>query len=526
MKHIILYLSFTISLFTINAQNISEHFFGQNAWMPSWYFNGKLDKIWQEAEPANFEIIRIGGIEYEDNFDAHIDDYIRFIDSIRIVCNAEPLLQVPRTYTTQQTNDLYDYINVTHNRNVKLWSIGNEPDTHNPNTSTEIKDFFISIAKALKDKDENLIIIGPDYANYWVWVGDQYDAGQTTYSNFINDVGLEMNTAQTAYLLDVFAFHNYIGYTVDAVIDGQDLERVIDKVKTTLTTVNNQRTLGLKNKANWAIGEFNISNDGSDKRQRWSFYAGQYFAMVYGVGMKKEADFICPWSLIEGEYLMDTDLSMFENEANSFKPRSTFYHVKMLTDNRRSNYMTSTSSNNLVKTVGMKDSNGSVLMVLNTSESNSFMTTIKLDNGTTSVNQLIINADAGLNISYTEEIPANTTITFVFNNNGEFVKKYTYDKLNAENCEEPIVTYANPPLSILNKKMSSSIFPNPVQNELSIQTEGSTDVIITNFNGEIVLKQTNVTNKTKLDLSKISNGIYFITLLEDDNVSTLKLIKN
>lgn len=527
MQKINLSILLTFSLLLVNGQQISDHFFGQNAWMPSWFYNGKLDTIWQKAKPANFEIIRIGGIEYEDNFDAHIDDFIRFMDSIKITCRAEPILQIPRNYSVQQTQDLYNYINVTHNKKVKYWAIGNEPDSHNPNTLAEIQDYFIPIAKALKDKNDTLVIIGPDYANYWVHVGDQYDAGQTTYSRFINGVGLEMNTAQTAYLLDVFAFHNYIGYTVDATLGGQDLERVVTKVKATLSQINIKRTLGLKNKATWAIGEFNISSDGSAKRQRWSFYAGQYFAMVYGVGMKNEAAFICPWSLIEGEYRKGSDLSMFENEANGFKPRSTFYHVKMLTDNRFNNYMTSTTSNSLVKSVGMKDETGSMLMVMNTSESINFATSIKLDLGPANSNELIIKADAGFNLSYTEIIPASTTITFVFDNEGKLVKRYKYNKFDADNFREPSVTFITNTNIDLNMKTSIGVYPVPTKGLLNItgnENQNSILIDVYDITGNVFLSQQIEGNQ--LDISHLPNGLYVIKIKLSADSYTITVIKN
>ena len=504
------------------SQPISPNFFGQNAWMPSWYYNGNLDNIWQKAKPANFEIIRIGGIEYEENFDNHINDYLRFIDSIRVTCGAEPILQILRTYTVQQVQDLYELVNVTRNNNVRYWCIGNEPDSHKPNTPGEIVNYFIRIAKALKDKDNSLIVIGPDYANYWVHPGDQYDSGKTTYSTFINAVGMEMNTAKTAYLLDVFCFHNYIGYTVDPLIDNQDLERVVDNTKITLNAINKKRIAGIANKASWAIGEINIANDGSARRTPWSFYAGQYFAMIYGVGMKKEASFICPWSLTEGEWRKATDMSMFENKAKNFAPRSTFQHLKMLTDNRKANYMKSTSSSGFLKSVGMKDASGSTLMIMNTDEKLAYKTTIKLDLANISPTEFEVKADAGLAIELVEAIPANATITMVFDESGKLLKRITYTKADADSYREPSITTGL--FNQIEFSPDDNLIVYPTLTNGLLMIKQSSDRMINSIHVyDISGKEYSVMriNKNQLDISSLKNGFYLLKIETEKDIQQM-----
>ena len=55
---------------------------------------------------------------------------IQLIDGVRSA-GAEPIVQVPHDYTTQQTIDYLNYLNGTMNRGIKLWCIGNEPDNNN-----------------------------------------------------------------------------------------------------------------------------------------------------------------------------------------------------------------------------------------------------------------------------------------------------------------------------------------------------------------------------------------------------------
>ncbi|MDA3929450.1 MAG: T9SS type A sorting domain-containing protein [Prolixibacteraceae bacterium] len=509
------------------SQSISPTLFGQNAWMPSWYYNGKLDAIWQKAKPANFEIIRIGGIDYEDNFDEHIDDFIRFIDSIKFTCNAEPILQVPRNYTIEQTNTLYQLINETNSKAVKYWSIGNEPDYHNPNTLSEISEYFIRIAKTLKDKNDSIVVIGPDYANYWIHPGDQWDAGKTVYSDFINAVGMEMNSDSTAYLLDVFSFHNYVGYTIDDNIDNQNIKQLVNNIQSTLTQINNKREVGRANKASWGIGEFNINQNNDSRRKPWSFYAGQYLAMVYGFGMEKEAAFICPWSLIEGEYRKSTDLSMFENEANNFTPRSSFWHTKMLTDYRRDNFMQSSSSEQLIKTIGMKDETGSTLMIMNTDETQGYSTQIKLNMDSGIPDELNINMNAAFDFEYHDWIPANSTTTLVFDSEGQFARKIIYTKTDADQYNAPIEADLIPTAINTPIKYDLSFFYNHPSNSLIFKGSLASElkqITIFDINGRSIIQ--NETNGDELDLTFLEKGVYLISINHCGSVTRGKFVKH
>ena len=337
---------------------------------------------------------------------------------------------------------------------------------------------------------------------------------------------MEMNTRQTAYLLDIFTFHNYVGYTIDKVNDNQDIERVLDNINITLKEINAKRTKGLKNKASWGIGEFNISSDGSQQRNRWSFYTGQYFAMIFGAGMKKEAAYITPWSLIEGEYRKSSDLSMFENAANQYKPRSTFYHTKMLSDNYRENYMNTTSTQGAVKTIGMKDENGFTLMVMNTSENTLYKTKISLDIKSGISDELAIKADGGINIEHSTQIPANSTNTFIFDNQGHFVKKITYTKSDTDSFKPP--TESTDPLlgsETLNKN-TLLVYPTVTSDFLIVknsQAQFPLTVKIADMTGRVCFEK-QITSE-KLDVSLLGKGIYQAIISGNGNAQTFRFIK-
>ncbi len=69
------------------------------------------------------------------------------------------------------------------------------------------------------------------------------------------------------------------------------------------------------------------------------------------------------------------------------------------------------------------------------------------------------------------------------------------------------------------------VFPNPANSELNIVTGSSsviTEIKIYDINGKLVLR---LTNKTKLDISRLSSGQYYIKVKQDDGYFSAKFIK-
>lgn len=109
---LIMFFLFSGTLKT-KAQPISPYLIGQNAWMPS----SAMNTLWPEMKTAGYEVIRIGGNSaLQDNRD--LSKLITLIDNIHSI-GAEPIVQVPNDFTSQQTTDYITYINHTMNRGVK-----------------------------------------------------------------------------------------------------------------------------------------------------------------------------------------------------------------------------------------------------------------------------------------------------------------------------------------------------------------------------------------------------------------------
>jgi hypothetical protein len=72
---------------------------------------------------------------------------------------------------------------------------------------------------------------------------------------------------------------------------------------------------------------------------------------------------------------------------------------------------------------------------------------------------------------------------------------------------------------------SISIYPNPNNGLFTIELKETTQVIITNILGHILLNSTLHTGKQILDIKNNANGIYFVQLIKDGKQQTIKLVK-
>ncbi|MFA6924158.1 MAG: T9SS type A sorting domain-containing protein [Bacteroidales bacterium] len=88
------------------------------------------------------------------------------------------------------------------------------------------------------------------------------------------------------------------------------------------------------------------------------------------------------------------------------------------------------------------------------------------------------------------------------------------------------------PTNIENKifnKNQINIYPNPANTQITIelpQTTKQSTIIIYNISGEETIKAKGIRQKTKVDISNLQSGIYFIKIVNEDGVSVGKFIKN
>jgi hypothetical protein len=70
-----------------------------------------------------------------------------------------------------------------------------------------------------------------------------------------------------------------------------------------------------------------------------------------------------------------------------------------------------------------------------------------------------------------------------------------------------------------------NIYPNPAQNNFTIETTSTEKQTLNIFdvNGNLVLQQT-IQNKTAIDVSNLSNGVYYASIINKNSTTTQKLI--
>ncbi|RZJ81307.1 MAG: hypothetical protein EOO47_04705 [Flavobacterium sp.] len=405
---------------------ISKYLIGQNAWG-----RGDIFKVTADIKAVQYQTIRIGGNGYENGSFMN-KDVVKYIDYAREV-GAEPIVQMPRQL---KDNDgalkAIRYLNGELGKNIKFWSIGNEPDHRNQLASPEeVFDYFTKIAAQIKSYDPEAKIMGFDLASY----KDNY------LSRLLGgDLDVTKNVPNQKYhYLDMVAFHNY------RFKDISGFEKDVKSLKQRLSLLNDKRDK--KNQIGWAITEFNshwiVDERLGDDFLPYNFQNGQIFAEMYDLGMREGAFTICPWSILEGGADREgTDLSMFDLMNGKFIPRSNYYHTQMLSQNLKQNYLSHSSGQADLKVIPMGDKNGVVVMILNKSKTKKFTYVLNLDTKTkqSDPTRLSIKVDADKKASVQSEIKPSSTQMFIFSDKGKLVKTYTYSAEDEQAKRAPKIT--------------------------------------------------------------------------------------
>ena len=241
LKPVILLLLLGQFIFPLRAQNIPYDFFGINLWMPDKIgnvtnnyacpglyqtppesFNGYSGDFYTtsvktKVKDMELRFIRFGG-SAPDLQEPTYDQYLKAIDEIRSL-GAEPIIQVPffnNNFSTTDATNLITYLNISRSKKIKYWTIGNEWDRYNStyNTASAIKTNFKAMAKALKDVDQTIQIIGPDLSYYGanpdglgnIHMVDLIGGAQDiTKAISVDFSGYTANI----YYLDILSFHTY-----------------------------------------------------------------------------------------------------------------------------------------------------------------------------------------------------------------------------------------------------------------------------------------------------------------------------
>jgi hypothetical protein len=502
------------------AASIPPLFFGINAWMPKQIgtevWNGDLEQylcgvsyvnpgdacIPAEIKASGVEIMRYGGSAIEHDYDVteSLAQYAEMVDNMRDN-GIEPVLQVPYGDGTiddgtidgrpaaEVAAELVTYINVTNNKDVKYWSIGNEPDKHQPTafTAQEIRTYFKEISQAMKDVDPWIIITGPDLSFYSAPSND-------AIMNSLTDCGFDDLTGDpefgpdditgslisakdgsTRYYVDILNFHTYpfdpgpdansIAYDRADVI-AQPVagfeDTISNRLKERVELCNDAHGRTGRRALKMAVTEMNVTYRNPTVTQlagvdeyasvgATSFLAGQYWAEVMSIGIKNGLEGITFWSVKEGDnlgYIKSDSAGGPPPGGQDGRKLSTYYHFQMMAKHFRGTYAAGTDydTNSVdipeVKAFGSKAANQIVVMILNQSQSTDYAYTVGFMSGVipSGSNPLKIAMDAAVPmVEYNspQDLTKESTVLLVFDGSGNIRRRHVYSLADAQSGGAP-----------------------------------------------------------------------------------------
>jgi hypothetical protein len=486
------------------SQPISPYLVGNNVWLnPS-------DEVWKKTSECGLQIVRIGGLAYEDALPANYKDWIKRIRDM----GAEPLLQVPSRNSVEYAANL-----VRDNPDVKFWNIGNETGAN----AAGIAGYVKPRASAMKAVNPKIKIFVPDGAWYDFTEMPKLLGGSADISGK-DDKG--------NYYIDGACWHQY---PYGGLVGGWD-GMIAQMLKNTLACkkdvdfANEKQGRTGDNKIGWGIGEFNGSGEvGGFPVHSWE--NGQMFGVVYGLTMKYEGTYGCTWSMFEnGGNHGGTDFSFLD--GNGLTPRASYRHMELIAKNFSGEYVDGVCSVEKLVTYGCKDvaKNKLCAMLINrTGQAHDYA--LRFDNQTAAAGKTAITIDAKVSGEYTDNIPANATILLVFT--GTTGKKYTYTSADFDKGSAPTVSDIKSTfnanishISAGSMKRSQSIVchRNGAKFTIDFPTAQRYTLTLTGLNGRVVTRTSGTGAQAPINTGLLPSGVYCVTVKAEKEAAFSKVI--
>jgi hypothetical protein len=427
MKNIFFVITLLLCPFQFNnAQEISSWLFGQNHWMDKSDEGkrpGYLYMLWPKVAESGIKTVRIGGGGYNHRLPV-LEKLTGMVDSIRGI-GAEPILQVPDSYSTEQSKELITYFNKTNRTPIKFWSIGNEPLLHDRDNLDRIYEYVVRIATALKSVDPTIKVFAFDECDLFFEPHKAFIGGR------LDITGKDVNGN---WMIDGISFHKYpiivSNFSRDDVIFSapQAIRNQAIQLNELMDLANLKHDRTGDAKLMWGLTEVNVTTSNPDREiagyGNTSFLAGQFMAEIYGIGMKYGAFTVAPWCINETDRI-SSDFG-YIGLPSEFYPRSSYYHTQMMALNMKGKFLHIESNNTYVKTIGSISNEQICIMILNQDQYHDFDFDLFLNKGGETNKSLEVHADMGLNKTISGSIPNQTTLLLVLSNTGEILKQYTY----------------------------------------------------------------------------------------------------
>jgi hypothetical protein len=294
----------------------------------------------------------------------------------------------------------------------------------------------------------------------------------------------------------------------------------------------------------WAITEFNASNtrvriNNVEGTGTHSFFCGQHWAMMFGVGMERGAFTMTPWSIHESDgNRSNYDLGYLDG-VDPVTPRSSYYHEMLMAENFKGNFAKSATNQSLVKSIASKDIGQVTVMLLNMDLNAIYNYSVRLDNVIfSSSSALKIQVDTGIPREFNLSLKPQSTQVLVFDLQGNLIKKCEYTITDAQQAKPPVCTNAGNTVARMahdNKQEVSDvlIYPNPSNASFVTVTLPGEEVKQVNTAIKVVQGKTVATekvigitgNKFQLSTQGIGVGLYLLEISsENGRVWQVKLL--
>lgn len=400
------------------SQTISPFLVGQNVW------HTPGEGTWAKVRQAGLGSIRIGGIGYNNNMPgrATLLDWVKRIKGM----GAEPILQIPHTWSAQQAGDLVRYFNRETGVRIAFWSIGNEPNLRGAVSVAAVADYYKRLAPAMRDVDPTIRILGPECA----WYDEAY------YKPLIGgNLDIAGTDAKGRFYIDGVTFHKYPyadAYSrPQSVADAaRGMRANVESLLALMAAAEAKHGRSGEAKLAWGLTEFNISFKNPqpntvDGYGVHSFHNGQYFAEVFGIGMQYGALCMNSWSIHEsGGNRGPTDLGFLD--AN-LVPRSTYYHMQMVGAYFRGEFLALASNLKNIRGFAARTGQGYSLMIMNMEETGSRTYRLSLGQGPKAVEpEAALDLPVGIPQSHIGVIAAQTTLVLLLSPTGALLQTIRY----------------------------------------------------------------------------------------------------
>jgi hypothetical protein len=437
-KNLITVLLFAV-FFNVSAQEISPYLFGQNLWLASKAEGdriGYIDQLWPKVGESGAKIIRIGGNGYNKRM-PNYETLTKWVLAIKAI-GAEPLMQVSQHKSPEESAKLVAFLNKNEATKVKFWSIGNEPYHMAKMTVDSISSFIKAHASAMKVVDPTIKIHVPDLAAYY---NEAYEP--LLLDNKLSISGRDKNGN---WYVDGINFHNYPNakdYNRSDVIfySVSKMRGMILDLKKDMEAANKKYERHGDDALVWGLTEFNITYDNPDDLSVTgiavpSFINGQFWVDVYCMAMEYNAFTVTPWCIQESDRA-STYFGYVGGPPN-FIPHATYYHMQMLANNMKGQYVKMHSNNPYLKVFGSQTNDETTIVIMNQHETKTFNFDLNNINKTSkNTTEIEISSSKSLNANYKGASKPNSTLLLKFNKKGIKQNEILYDIEMAINNQSP-----------------------------------------------------------------------------------------